>query len=110
MFSKSKLKKQQRDDLQRLLEDYEYSCGASLQYLNFPSEFKKVDICDHDCFDPIETLYYSAKYQPICVHCACDQPFTSEESFSICPGCEAAGKAVIRHELIPTAFVYKLLL
>ena len=95
VFSKYKLKKQQKEDLQRLLDDYMYSCGASLKDLNLPPEFNKVDLRDHDCFDHIETLYYSAKYQPICVYCAQDQPFTSEKKFPLCHNCESSGKSVI---------------
>ena len=40
--------------------------GATFSDLHLPEEFKDVDICDRDYFNPIEKLDYSAKYTPIC--------------------------------------------
>ena len=91
-FSKYKLKKEQRVFLQAVLDGYMYSCGASLKDLQLPEEYSTVEIRDHDCFDPVEKLYYSAKYCPICMYCANDQPYTSEEYYPLCSDCECLGK------------------
>ena len=49
----------QRQNLQSILDNYEYSCGASLAELKLPEDYKGVEIRDHECNDPIEILYYS---------------------------------------------------
>ena len=81
--------------MQDLLEGFMYSCGYSLVDLNLPPEYNNVEITDHDCYDVIEKLYYSAKNEPICVYCAKDQPYTSDNLLPICVSCEAEGKPPI---------------
>ena len=67
--------------LQQLLNDHSYSCAAKLQDLHLGDEFKDVEIRDRACGDTIEKLYYSAGFEPVCVYCGCDQPFTSPEQY-----------------------------
>ena len=86
IFSKYKLTKEQRIYLQDLSDDGLYTCGATLKDLNLPEEFQFVDV--HDCYDPIEKLYYSAKFDPICIYCAADQPFTSDDQYPQCSNCK----------------------
>ena len=95
IFSKYKLKKEQCVYLQALFDNYMYSCGASLKDLELPEEYSTVEIRDHDCYDPIEKLYYSAKNDPICMYCAKDQPYTSEEYYPLCSDCESQGKVAV---------------
>ena len=95
IFSKYKLKKEQCVYLQALLDNYMYSCGASLKDLELPEEYSTVEIRDHDCYDPIEKLYYSAKNDPICMYCVKDQPYTSEEYYPLCSDCESRGKVAV---------------
>lgn len=95
IFSKYKLKKEQRIYLQSVLDNYMYSCGASLKDLQLPDEYSTVDIRDHDCYDPIEILYYSAKNDPICMYCAVDHPYTSDEYYPICSDCQRVGKVPV---------------
>ena len=38
-----------------------------------------VEARDHDCFEPIEILYYSANNDPICIYCAKEQPYVKEK-------------------------------
>ena len=64
-----------------------YSCGATLREL-LPENFENVDVRDHDCFDPIEILYYSAKNDPICIYCGEEQPFTIDGQYPQCTNCE----------------------
>uniref|UniRef100_A0A1X7SQM0 Uncharacterized protein n=1 Tax=Amphimedon queenslandica TaxID=400682 RepID=A0A1X7SQM0_AMPQE len=87
IFSRYKLNSDQRRDLQSVLDDYEYSCGASLAELNLEDVYKDVEIRAHNCYDPIEVLYYSAKFTPICVYCATPQAYTAENEYPKCENC-----------------------
>ena len=52
---------------------YRSTCFQFSEDLDVGEELtNKVYICDHDCVDHIEKLYYSSglKNQPICIHCA----------------------------------------
>ena len=85
MYSKYKLPVAERRQLQQLLDEHLYSCGAKLQDLHLEDKFKDVEIRDHACGDVIEKLYYSAGFEPICVYCGCDQPYiTSAISKHVC--------------------------
>ena len=59
VLSKYKLTAQQRRQLQQVLSDYSYSCGAKLEDMNLGEQFENVEIKDHCCGDTIEKLYYS---------------------------------------------------
>ena len=80
VYSKYKLCVAQCCQLQRLLDDYSYSCGAKLEELDLGEGFKNVEVRDHACGDPIEKLYYSAGFEPICVYCGVDQSLGMESS------------------------------
>ena len=60
---------------------------AKLVELNLGNSFKEVDVRDHLCGDPVEKLYYSAGFEPICVYCARDQPFMCADQYPQCPDC-----------------------
>ena len=94
IFSKFKLTPAQRNFLQVTLEDFMYTCGASLRELDLPEEFADVEIRDHDCYDIIEKLYYSAKNEPICIYCGELQPYTSEGHYPQCCNCTSNNKKV----------------
>lgn len=96
IFSKYKLGKEDRAYLQKVLEDFDYSCGASIKDLELPEKFADVEICDHNCHPSIELLYYSAKYDPICIHCGVEQPFSNDREYPICPNCISAGKQPLK--------------
>jgi len=51
------------------LEDYTYTCGVKLTDLELPEGINTYSR-DINCGEPIEKLYYAAKYPPICVYCA----------------------------------------
>ena len=68
------------------LDDLAFSCGASLQDLDFPAPLNEVFVRSVNCFDPIEKLYYSAGYEPIYLYCA-GQVDTATESTSYYPQC-----------------------
>ena len=87
IFAKYKLSQHQRNYLQLILDDHMYTCGTSLSELNLPEEYNYVEIRDHDCYDPIERLYYSAKNEPICIYCGECQPYTSDNQYPQCDDC-----------------------
>ncbi len=70
LFSKKKLDPQCKNDLDNLLEDISYSCGTKLDELDLPDNLKSVCVKHHECHDPIEKLYYSSGFEPICIHCS----------------------------------------
>ena len=89
IFSKYKLKKEECDQLEVLLSNIMYTCGATLKELDLPAVYEFVDVRDHDCIDHIEKLYYSAGKIPICVYCANDQLYTDENKYPQCNACES---------------------
>uniref|UniRef100_A0A1X7TME8 Uncharacterized protein n=1 Tax=Amphimedon queenslandica TaxID=400682 RepID=A0A1X7TME8_AMPQE len=56
--------------------------------LNLPEAFSEVEIRDHECNDPIEVLYYSAKYSPICIYCAKDEGYEKDNEYPKCENCQ----------------------
>jgi hypothetical protein len=89
IFSKYKLKIEQREYLQQLLSNLSYTCtcGSQLSDLNLPVEFDNVEIRVHQCGDIIEKLYYSAKYEPICAYCGVSEPYSNEQYYPQCQNC-----------------------
>ncbi len=82
VYALRKLNSIQRSSLQNSLSGMSFSCGAPLQELDIAPE-----LCDLVCVrtlacgDPIEFLYYTAKYEPICIYCA--QSIDNYDSASI---------------------------
>ena len=94
------MKKEEREQLQILLQDFIYTCGSSLTELDLPIVYQHVDARDHDCFEPIEILYCSAN-DPICIYCAKEQPYVTENKHPQCNLCDY--KAAVTKRL---AFVH----
>ena len=67
---KRKLKRQEREILERELDGLMYTCGTSLQDLKLWPPLDEVYVQDVTCADHIEKLYFSAGYEPICIYCA----------------------------------------
>ena len=84
---------QERDEV---LADFSFTCGAPLQDLELSGKLVNVYIRELSCEDPIEKLYYTAKYPPICVYCA--HPMSEadseidDEHFPQCEGCSDKSK------------------
>ena len=57
LFSKHKLSVRERSQLQGIIADVSYSCGATIEDLD---ALKCVGIQSHYCSNPIEKIYYSA--------------------------------------------------
>ncbi len=69
LFSKRKLSPSSIANLEHLLDDMTYTCGATFDDLDIPDNLKAVCIKSHKCYDPIEKLYYSCGYESICYYC-----------------------------------------
>ena len=71
LYSQKKLTKRNRHDLQSILEDISFTCSAQLQDLDLPERLRGVYSRELSCEEPIEKLYYGAKYKPIymCLLC-----------------------------------------
>ena len=48
---------------------------------------------DHKCIDPIEKLYNSCGFEPICFNCGCDLISTGDDStfLPMCDECKESG-------------------
>lgn len=68
-----------RRKLTAALDDVSFSCGAQLQDIELPGHLVEV-YRKIACEEPIERLYYSAKYAPVCVYCAADVDSVPKES------------------------------
>ena len=55
-----------------------------LEELNLPDTLSSVCILDNNCNDPIEPLYYSADFSPICVYCASEDLSNSQVTIIRC--------------------------
>ena len=65
--------------------------GAPLQELEMSAELKElVFVRNLQCNDPIECLYYTAKYEPKCIYCAL--PASDNISKTTYPQCEQCNK------------------
>ena len=88
LYCQQKLTKQERESLQEALADVSFTCGAPLQELELPGKLANVYVRDISCEEPIERLYYTAMYPPICVywaHSVSDK--SNSEFYPQCPSC-----------------------
>ena len=75
----------------KTLRTFDFSCGASTLDLDLPDELSHVHFRDLNCEDPVEKLYYSMGYDPICIYCASeDELETQEIFFPICASCKTS--------------------
>ena len=89
IYAKRKLTVQERKSLEGILDGMIFSCGSMLQDLDLPDQLSDVvfvrQLC---CHDPVEILYYTAKYEPICIYCGQSQPFKSDKEYPQCLDCK----------------------
>ena len=89
LYSPQKLSSIARQELATILDGYTFSCGASLHDLEFPSTLSQVCVRDLQCYDPVEKLYYSMNYDPICVHCCSEDNLVSAQGcYPQCAQCK----------------------
>ena len=67
-----KLSKKEQADVKAALEDISFTCGTQLQGLELPGHLNEVYTRTMSCEEPIEKLYYVAKYAGdyMCVLCS----------------------------------------
>ena len=90
LYCRFKLFKKEQADLEAALEDISFTCGAQLQNLELPGCLNEVYTRTMSCEEPIEKLYYSAKYGPICGYChycAADGDSVPKEKYPQCTDC-----------------------
>ena len=87
LYAKSKLSVGERTALQQVLDKWLFTCGAQLQDLNLTGCLADVYVREMSCNEPIERLYYSEKYESICIYCAAPQPATDPQFYPQCAGC-----------------------
>ena len=83
LYSRFKLTRKERADLQVVIDDISFTCGAPLQDLQLPGRLSEVYTRELSCGKPIEKLYYTAKHTPICIYCADDV-----DKYSQCNACK----------------------
>ena len=87
LFSKRKLALHERHELEQLLSDISYTCGAKIEDLQLPEQLKCVEIRTHQCIDRIEKLYYTAYPSDVlCIHCGNTENIVDSEEL-IYPQC-----------------------
>ena len=92
-----KLSKKEQADLQTTLQDVSFTCGAQLQDLELPGQLNEVYTRKISCKQPVEKLYYSAKYSSICVYFTVDVESIPKEKYPQCADC--ADKPAILNRL-----------
>ena len=72
-----------------MLDDYTFTCGATLSDLELSGSLSKVCIRDLQCYDPLEKLYYSMNYDLICIHCCSEDNIVSVQGcYPQCENCK----------------------
>ncbi len=89
VYATHKLKPPERQAVENARNGMSFSCGSPLQDLELPLDLTdKVYMRDLNCHEPIEILYYSAKYDPICIYCGQPEPFKNEKEYPQCDSCQ----------------------
>lgn len=70
LYSKKKLNRGERRQLELRLDGLSYTCSSSLQELDLPAPLNEIYVRNMKCFDQVGKLYYSAGYEVICIYCA----------------------------------------
>lgn len=68
IYSPHKSKAPDRRRLEGKLDNFAFSCGANFEDLDLPEQLLGVCVRELQCEDPVEKLYYSMGYDPICIH------------------------------------------
>ena len=89
LYAKRKLKRPEKIEVEQGLNGLSFSCDAQLQDSDLPDYLKEiVFVRKLACEDPVEKLYYSAKFEDICIHCSgAVDPWSDTELFY--PQCKA---------------------
>ena len=93
-LSASFLSKNVPMQLEEVIAEISYTCGATVDDLVLPDNLKSIGIRSHSCSDPIEKIYYSAyKDYLICIHCgsanSLTTPTSSDTFYPYCVNCSS---------------------
>jgi hypothetical protein len=89
LYSPRKLSSAARQELATILDNYTFTCGASLNDLELPSTLTEVCVRDLQCYNAAEKFYYSMKYDPICEYCSSEDSLMSAEGcYPQCAQCQ----------------------
>ena len=69
LLSKRNLRPQSFKQLENIIEDMSYTCGATFEDITMPEGLESVRIEVRNYYDPIEKLYYSCGFKSICIYC-----------------------------------------
>lgn len=96
LYCKYSLKRDQREKLEQLVEDLDYTCGSIFANIEadedsvLNSVYVKANLT---CNSPIEIPYYTAGNDPICYHCGHENELQqNEKDHPVCLSCLNAGK------------------
>ena len=97
VYSKKKLNPQSLNLLEKILDDIVYTCGTTFDELDLPPTLKSVCVRTLHCNDPMEKLYYSCSFSPVCYYCGKDILIeaVSPEVYPVCSDCSSQGKVSI---------------
>ena len=78
-----------RQNLVTILDEYTFTCGATLSDLELSDSLSDVCVRDLQCYDPLEKLYFSMNYNPICIHCCSEDNLVSVQGcYPQCESCK----------------------
>lgn len=87
--AKRKWKPSECKSLEHALSGTSFSCGSPLQELDLSAELEQsVYVRELNYHDPTEILYYTAKYEPICIYCGESEPFIAANLYPQCKDCK----------------------
>ena len=91
MYAKRALKRHQKEELEKLLEDLEYTCGSVFEDIETDDDsvlrlvFAKANLT---CNSPTEIPYYGTGNDPICYHCGTENSLRDDSTnYPVCEAC-----------------------
>ena len=91
-----------RQELATILDDYIFTCGACLNDLELSPALSEVCVRDMQCYEPVGKLYYSMKYDPICVFCCSADNLVFVDGCY--PQCQSYKNTPVKRRVIFTVF------
>lgn len=96
IYSPNKLKAEDKRLLERKIDNFAFSCGTTLEELDLPEHMQNLAVRQLQCEEPVEKLYYSMGYEPICIYCSSEDNLDiPNDSYPICEFCKGLGKPVV---------------
>ena len=87
VYATHKLKSAEQKIVENALNGMSFSCGSPLHDMTAELS-EKVYVRDLHCHEPIEILYYTAKYDPICIYCGLPESYKDDNNYPKCDSCK----------------------